>query len=121
TSNPDANAYYGILDEKRRFLRSIGRGTGESDSPRTEALRQYKRALRFGDAAAATNYLDEYANLGGTQRGLEQSLRTMHPLHGLSREDQRRFYWYLDTEDRARLAKAIRYYEHVLLGRSPVY
>lgn len=116
TSNPDGVAYYGILDEKRRYMKHIGRGTGESDSPRTEALRNFKRAIRYKDEEAATRYLQEYAGLGGTAKGLRQSLNAMDPMFGLSQPERAKFYAWLNEEDRQQIPKAYRYYVEVLRG-----
>jgi len=118
-TEPGQAAYYEILDLKDRFFRSIGRGRGEGLGPRTDALRNFKLAVRYGDERAKKKYLAEYASLGGTRRGLQQSLAAMEPLWGLSRKTGtlQAFYATLTEEDRDTLEKAYEFYRTVLLGQ----
>lgn len=112
--DPGSSAYYRILDEKRRFRAGKGLGSGYSDSERSEALFNYKQAIRFDDKAAATRYLSTYMALGGTKKGLQQSLDLMHPLGGLSRADKREFVDGLREEDRLLLDRATQFYRETL-------
>jgi hypothetical protein len=114
-SDPEQAAYYYILDEKRRFLKKIGKGgEGSFSSPRSESLRNYKLALRYKDKEAAKKYLTEYVLLGGTDRGLDQSLSSMNPLYGLNKDEQTVFIESLNGEDRERLVKALKFFTETL-------
>jgi N12 class adenine-specific DNA methylase len=116
-SDPDGAAYYDLLDKKAQFLKKVGKGGGgDFNSPRTEALRQYKLAVRLDDKKAAAQALTEYKMLGGTREGLRDSLAAMDPLAGMSTREARAFVQWLNEEERQRIPQARRYYVRVLLG-----
>lgn len=135
--DPLESAYHQIYDEKRRFLKKIGReAEGFWLTPRGSALYDLKQAHRYGDKKAEKKALEAYIqlhnlesevvgktkeeNLKAIERGLETSLLNMYPLSGLSRKQQDAFIAGLDVEDREILAKAIKFYNDVLLGRTPI-
>jgi hypothetical protein len=115
-SDPLQSAYYGIIfEEKKDFLKKKGKvWEGFIITPRGDALYNYKMALRFKDKKAADKYFQEYLLLGGTKKGLKQSLKMMHPLSGLSKADRREFEASLDDEGKRRLEMALRFYGDVL-------
>ncbi|EGO63488.1 putative methyltransferase type 11 [Acetonema longum DSM 6540] len=116
-TEPDKTAYYNIMEEKNRFLKSIGKGgDGDYMSDQSEAIRNYKMALRYGDKKIAAKYLMEYKALGGTKQSLATALANMSPLAGLTRDQRKKFLQGLSGEDKAELLKAERYYKTVLLG-----
>ena len=49
-------------------------------------------------------------------QGLKQSLKTMHPLYGLSKEKQAAYINSLDAVDKENLVKAADYYTKVIGG-----
>ncbi len=112
-------AYYEILDEKRAYLKKEGDYSrfGGSTSPRSSALYNLKMAVRYEDQEALDKYLQEYVNLGGTEQGIETSLRDMEPLFGLSSKQEKAFKrdW-LDDEGRRRLEEAETFYKESVLG-----
>lgn len=118
-ADPMQSAYYDILDAKNRYLKEKGEESSGTFTytPRSNALYNFKLAVRYKDKEAARQALTEYAELGGTNRGLEQSLKTMNPMYGLNKEEQVEFIQYLDTEERGKLLRAIKYYETVLMGK----
>jgi hypothetical protein len=117
TQDPRKNAYGDILTAKSRFLQKIGKGGDVMFiSPRSNALYNYKLALRFGDKAAQKKYLAEYQLLGGTREGMASSLKAMNPLSGLSRQEAKAFIVSLGTDDRRKLMLALRFYADVLTG-----
>lgn len=118
-ADPLQSGYYDTLDAKQRFLMKKGeQSTGTfTYTPRSNALYNFKLALRYKDREAARNALGDYIKLGGTDKGLEQSMRTMNPVYGLNAEEQKEFIQYLDTEERIKLIRAIKYYETTLLGK----
>ena len=115
----DQTAYYSIQDDKREFLKKIGKEGDYSGkiTPRSQALYNFRLAIRFEDKEAAKKYLFEYARLGGTSDGLATSLRNMNPLHGLNQAEQVAFTKSLDKEQQQKLRQAVRFYNDVLLGR----
>ena len=117
-ADPGQSAYYDMQDEKRRYMKKINKySEGYYSSPRSDALYNFKMAVRYKDKEAAKKYLTEYAMLGGTLKGLNQSMRSLHPLYGLNMEEQIAYVKTLDTEDRLKLVRALVYYETVLLGK----
>ncbi len=118
-AEPNQTAYYKIKYKMHDFLKKEGKG-GEGDfmSPKTEALRNYKIALRYQDADSATYYLQEYEKAGGTKKGLEKSLEAMEPLSALGAKDKEKFKSSLSEEDKKELEKATVYYKNVLMGPS---
>lgn len=117
SADPGQSAYYDILDEKYKYMKKLNKPEGYSASPRSEALYNFKLSLRYKDKEAARKYLLEYAMLGGTVKGLAQSLKTMDPLYGLNDEEKIAFVVSLNTEDRQKLVRALQYYQTVLLGK----
>lgn len=117
SADPGQSAYYDILDEKRRYMKKLNKPDGYSTSPRSDALYNFKLSIRYKDKEAARKYLLEYVMLGGTDKGLAQSLKTMDPLYGLNDEEKIAFVVSLNTEDRQKLVRALQYYQTVLLGK----
>jgi hypothetical protein len=116
-TDPNKVAYSYIQDEKRRFLKSIGKESeGFMSSPRGEALYNYKLALRYKDEQAAGKYLEEYMILGGSAEGFQKSLESMSPLAGLNESEQVGFFNSLREEDKDQLSKAFEYYNTTLMG-----
>jgi len=116
-SDPMQAAYYAIKDEKIRFMKKINKQSGgytTAESKKSDALYNFKLALRYKDAEAAKKYLLEYFYAGGTTRGLKQSLKSLHPLHGLNDTEKKAFILQLDSEGREDLVKALEYYHSIL-------
>ena len=116
-SDPLQAAYYSIKDEKIRFMKKLNKQSYDYavvESPKSDALYNFKLALRYKDAEAAKKYLLEYFYAGGTTRGLKQSLKSLHPLHGLKDAEKKAFILQLDSEGREDLVKALEYYHSIL-------
>jgi hypothetical protein len=119
-TDPGQAAYGRIQDLKREFMQeSLGQGMGSSEGPRSDALYNYKQAIRFKDEVAAERYLSLYMSFGGTKSGLKQSLERMEPLGGLSAKNKKAFKATLRQEDAELLVKAEAFYDEVLLGKKP--
>lgn len=112
-ADPKQSAYYDILDLKADWQVKNEKGGQASgaNSLKHDALRNMKLALRYGDKDAFAKYIAEYAAKGGTPQGLKQSIRFLHPLAGLKKQDEAKFRDSLNEEDRKRLALATEYYE----------
>lgn len=108
TTNPKLEAYYYILDRRRQFQETVlGRVfDGMASSNRTEALGNVKSAMRYGDKERAERWIERYAELeGASKQGLRTSIKSMHPLAGLSKKDMGRFEEWLG-EDKKYLSMA---------------
>ena len=116
TIDADRAAYITIYDEKERFKRLRGEEYtgGGFVSAKSNALYNFKLALRYKDKVAAEKFLLEYASLGGTKAGIKASMKSLHPLNGLSEEKQKAFVRYLDDDGRKKLIQALRHYESVV-------
>lgn len=115
--DPLQGAYSDTYDEKQRFLKKIGKfGEGFWLTPRGDASYNFKLALRYDDKNAAEKYLKSYFELGGTIKGLTQSLESMNPLYGLNELEQALFVVTLDDEGRRKLAMAFKFWEDTLTG-----
>jgi N12 class adenine-specific DNA methylase len=117
-ADPKQSAYYDTLDTKADYMRQREKGGSSSGSAtlKSEALRNMKLALRYGDKEAFAKYIAEYAAEGGTRKGLQQSIKNLHPLAGLSKAERADFMNSLGAEDKRRLTLAIEYYEEVFVG-----
>jgi hypothetical protein len=114
-SDPLESAYWDIQGVKRRFKDSIGEGyEGFFLSNRSMALYNIKRAIRYRDYKSADLYLKEYGSLGGTLRGLQQSLAAMSPDFGIKPEQRKQFVNYMDAEERQKFLKAVVYYDQIM-------
>lgn len=116
-SDPAETAYNNARSAKYDYLKKIGKGSGYGDiNPKSNALYYLKLAIRYNDLDAAKKYLDEYIRLGGTKKGLKQSIATMHPLYGLSKDERVKYVKSLSRDEKKELKQAIEYYEEVFLG-----
>lgn len=115
-SDPLESAYWDILNEKRRFLKTKGKiYEGFMLTPRGNALYNIKRALRFKDEKSGYKYLQEYIKLGGTEQGIRQSFRMMTPVYGIKdKKELAEFATYLGKDGLDKMAKALVYYDKLL-------
>lgn len=113
---PGIANYYAARDLKYRWsTEEKGAGQRFFVSPKSDALFNYKQALRFTDTAAATRYLELYSALGGTKEGIQQSLRNMLPMSGLSVGDEAKFWMSLSPADREKVQEAEQFaYENLM-------
>lgn len=130
--DPGEAAYWETIRLRSRFMEQQGKsGTvGARMSERSKALWQYKAALRYGDADAATRYLEQYfqymaiewASAGKkltakeARKTFKRSLESLDPLSGLSRASKRAFWMQLTDRERDVAMKAQDYYRTFLLG-----
>ena len=115
---PDEAAYFQTLDKVRQFQERVldKHFDGFATTKRGQVLRELKTAMRHKDKAAIRRYLREYAKLDGTKKGLQQSMKAMDPLHGLSKEEKKQFLKWITAEDRKYLRRAERYF-HALADK----
>jgi tRNA G10 N-methylase Trm11 len=113
-SDPLQAAYYSFMGTKQRFMESKGKGEGFFNSPKSEALRNYKEALRYQDEQAAVKYLEQYKLAGGTKEGIERSMESMNPTAGLKVSERKEFLASLNPEDRRKMAMGQQYFDMVI-------
>lgn len=129
--HPDRTAYYEIRAEVRRFQREVqglNPPMGASPDPKKRAAISMREALWLRDFNAARKYaLDfviqhqkeiELGQIQGSQspvESFEQTLRHLHPLHGVTREDQReRLMAWLGPRYQSKVTQALEYYQELL-------
>lgn len=88
-----------------------GQEGGAFVSSRSEALRDYRTAMRYGDDKAADKALTRYEELGGTAKGLKQSIAKQHPLGPISKKDRAAFLDSLTDEQLDIFAEAEDYWK----------
>jgi hypothetical protein len=117
-SDPYETAYFANKEEIAQWQKKNDKeaGTGGGFTEKGNALYNVKMSMRYGDQKAFEKYLLEYAMLGGTSKGFKQSLESLKPLYGLSKENQKLFIMQLDSEGQENLIKAMDYYGRVLSG-----
>lgn len=129
-TDPQESAYWEARTLAGNFRRHVlGEEAGGSGAPtdKSNALYYYKRSLALGNEEAAGRWIREYARLGGTVRGMEQSMRMSHPLYGLSTaagpedtpSELQRFIDSLSPGDRAMVNLGIKWYEDTYLAPDP--
>lgn len=136
-SDPLETAYYEIYDLKNDYLKQVGKtGEGFWLTPRSDALYNMKLAHRYGDKKAEEKYINDYIRyhlleykLTGKsaeevwesiEKGISRSLENMHPLSGLTQNEQISLVMNMDEEEKENLVKAIAFYTDTLLGTSQI-
>lgn len=113
--NSGEAAYSNIYELKKDFLIKIGKGhEGYIITPASNALYNFKLAVKYKDKEAADKYMQEYAIAGGNIRGLATSLRNMHPLAGIPEERIPEFAKTLSVRDAEDLQRALTFYQTTL-------
>lgn len=124
--NPGEAAVWYTIEEKGRWLRKQGKySEGFFINPKSNALWNLKKAMRYGDKDAMIKYLLDYAELGGSEAGLKGAFKSLHPLAGLSLEkgengepsELEQFLTQMRQEDRDRLKVALAWYDEVMGSR----
>ena len=129
TTDPLQTAYSKNFMAKRKYLKKIGKaGEGYFITDKSNALYNYKQAIRLKDADAAAKYFVEYLRILGTidpnislkkiNQNIAKALQSMNPLGSMSEADQKKFVLQLNDEEIKNLVKAIRYYDEVLLANA---
>lgn len=115
-ANPDESAYWNILNEKERFLtqQNKPRGSGFWNDKKSNALYNFKVALRYKDWKAAEKYYFQYKVYGGTDAGVERGLKSMDPFYGLSDVEALQFLTWLPESEMNNLGRAIQYYYDIV-------
>jgi hypothetical protein len=115
-TDPGEQAYYNIRNRGYDFLEKKGIEFPASEpTEKQNALYYYKRSLVFGDKRAAEKYLKEYYKLGGTRKGMRQTIKNADPLFVVPKKHRREFINSLDAEEKERLIAAQEWYRRVYI------
>jgi hypothetical protein len=112
-SDPGLAASYTMMDRAADWRARHGealRGGGE-DTLRSSALREMRNSLRLRDKMAFSRYIAQYYVEGGSKKGLELSIKGLHPLAGIKKEQRDDFVDSLSAKDQKLLDQAIAYWE----------
>lgn len=113
-TNLDEAAYWQARGRVVDFQKERGKESQIAEpTARANALHFYKQSIRWNDEKAAKRYLNEYLELGGTEKGIDQSVKRSHPLGGLAKKDWSEYIQSINEDRREELATAIRYYDSV--------
>ena len=85
-------------------------GRPDFTSPRSQALRDYRIALRYRDYKASEEALAKLWELGATKDSIRRSIRRAHPLGALSQKWRRRFIATLTPKEKETLTRAQLWY-----------
>jgi hypothetical protein len=109
-------AYNYILEEKYRFLQKKGINISRmiDFDDKSNALYNLKKALKYKDSEAAEKYLIEYAQNGGTAKGLRLGLDAMSVFSKIPQELKADFVSQMSAEDLDKLILAQQFYNEVL-------
>lgn len=119
TSDPGETAYYDIVKRVADWREKAGKEQPAIvPTDKANALYYYKQALKFGDIGAAERYLNRYYELGGTERGLGESIKRAHPLGMIAKKDRSAFLKTLSPEEMERYRLALRWYQETYRGEA---
>lgn len=117
-ADPGETAYNNARGKKYDYMEKIGKGSGGGQyTPKSNALYYLKMAIRYGDEEAMRKYLIEYLTYGGNAKGFKQSVKMMHPLSGLSKEEQVKYIKTLSKSELEELKEGIKWYQEVFAGK----
>jgi hypothetical protein len=110
-------AYGNILDEKRMFLKNLGKSSeGFSLSETGKALYNAKLSLRYKNVNDYLFWMARYKELGGKPDNFARSMDRMHPLAGLTNAEETLFKNTLDEDGINNLAFSLLWYEQLRTG-----
>lgn len=115
--DPREMAFNSIRGKKYDWMRRVlGKdGSGDFSSPRSEALRQWRMALKFGDREAVARTRKKLREMGVDGESLRRSIKSQDPLYGLNARDRQRFLGTLSPSERKQLELARRFYRETYL------
>jgi hypothetical protein len=114
TSDPGESAYYDTVKRVTDYQEKNGKEMPTViPTDKANALYFYKQGLRYGDLSAAEKYLRRYYELGGTERGMAQSVKRTHPLGSLTEKDWRPFLSTLSPKEMESFRLALKWYNEI--------
>lgn len=108
----DEAAYWFILARKKEFQeKKLGRRIdGFAHTKQGECLYNARKAAQYGDKKKMIYYLQEFYRAGGSEKGLETSVNSMNPMHGLNKNEELMFIKWLPDDERYALNQAQKFY-----------
>jgi hypothetical protein len=108
---------FDVYEMKREWLKenNIGSYYSQLDDPnsvqgkKAMAAYYYKQALKLQDKKAAERYLAEYVANGGTGKTFEATMKSMHPLFGMSKDNASAFVASLSPSEKTTYNAAVAY------------
>lgn len=92
STDPGEAAYWQAKDMAADWLEESGQQRPDiSPTKRSTALYYWKKAVQWGDEAAEERWWNEYLELGGSLRGMNQSIRMGAPLGSIAQRDEPAF------------------------------
>ena len=113
-NDPGASAYYKAMDAKHRFTeRVLGRhySGGGYYSAKSQMVRQYRTAVRYGDAEVARAAKKKLREMGVSAGDLRKMMGGMHPRSGIARKYWKQYEAWMSPEQRRLEKQAIQFYE----------
>ena len=114
--DPEESAYWFIRGRAYDWRRTVKgeSGVSSASTERGRAYYYWRKALQFGDDAAAKRFRQKLRELGVKGQDMKTSKRNAHPLGMLSKVDRRKFLRTLTDEERARLRRGVKWYNDVM-------
>ena len=113
-TDPQQAAYYRMRERVFDWLREQDIQAGSSQpTPRSNALFYWRQALRYEDPEAAERWYNRYIELGGTPKGVRQSIKRQWVLDAVPRRRRREFLATLSADETAMLKQADAWYERI--------
>jgi hypothetical protein len=91
-------------------------GVSAMETPRSNALRDYKTARRYGDVEAARKAEERMRELGITAADRNAAIKRAHPLGGIPIKDRGAFLQTLTPKERESLSRATEWYGKTFLS-----
>jgi len=116
-SEPGENAYWEVQNLKRLFWKKKGKGdfVGGSYSPKSNAMYNYKKALRLKDKKAIEKQRSILIGMGLRRDDFKSIHKKLRPLNGLSKKDEKEFTRsFLSEKDKDTLRRANKFYNEML-------
>jgi len=95
-------------------------GSSNFTTARSEAIYDWRQAVRFGDADAKTEALSKMRDLEMTNKDIQSAIKRAHPLSSLAIKDRPAFRKTLSLREQGTLDRAIAWYEEVYEGSGEV-
>lgn len=119
---PGDAAYWDVYDMTDDFYKrhdisqrsSSWSDPSSKDAKKANAAYYYKVALKMQDTKAAERYLKEYVFYGGTKSTFESTMRSMAPLHWMSKTDKKLFFSEMTAQEKEQYDKAVAYFEELM-------
>jgi hypothetical protein len=103
--------WYAENDKSPYKFGGYEKGTTAYD--RSLAAYYFKVSVKLKDTTSMQKYLDEYIALGGTEKTMKASLRTMMPGFNMEKNDKAAFLAQLTPEEKATYERAEKWYDEI--------